>query len=466
MIDRRAARIITAVAMGALVLAAAPSPRSHNPQQIGATPNVLIVITDDQRQGLGVMPATRRLVGRDGVRFDNGFTTTPLCCPARASIFTGRYAHNTGVHTEADANKLDQGTTLQYYLQQAGYRTALFGKYLNSWSIYNDPPFFDDWTFFTKSHSYHRGNWNLEGRVRRVSQYSTTFISDRAVEWLRQQSAVPDEPWLMYVAPPAPHSPFTAQRRYRRERFGRLRRDPAMKEVNRRDKPPYVRVQHAPSKAGSRVRTHQLRTLLSVDDMMGRLRRELEELGELDDTMIFFISDNGFLWGEHGLTRKAAPYTPSVGVPFLFRPAGGVSAVQDQRLVANVDIAPTVMEVVGLQPTGAPMDGRSLIGQDARDRILLEYFDEREAPRRRFQAPTWASIRTPSYQYVEYYGNDGSTVTFREYYDLDADPYQLRNILADDDGSNDPDPATLLLLSEQLARDRNCVGTTGPSACP
>jgi arylsulfatase A-like enzyme len=182
--------------------------------------------------------------------------------------------------------------------------------------------------------------------------------------------------------------------------------------------------------------------------------------------LIFFLSDNGFLWGEHGLTRKAAPYTPSVQIPFLMRPPGGIPPLEDQRLVANIDIAPTVLQTAGVLTTEPAMDGRSLLSDNARDRILLEYYDESNAPRKRFQAPSWASLRTASYQYVEYYGTNGSTVNFREYYDLDQDPYQLVNLLGDDDTSNDPDPVTLLLLSQQLSRDRSCTGTSGPQACP
>ena len=193
---------------------------------------------------------------------------------------------------------------------------------------------------------------------------------------------------------------------------------------------------------------------------------ELVANGELDNTLIFFLSDNGFLWGEHGLTRKAAPYTPSVQVPFLMRPPGGISPFEDQRLVANIDVAPTALQAAGVLTTSTEMDGRSLLTENARDRILLEYYDESAAPRKRFQAPSWASIRTTGYQYVEYYGPNGSTVTFREYYDLDQDPYQLDNLLGDGDSSNDPDPVTLLLLSQQLSRDRTCSGTSGPSACP
>lgn len=448
-------------------IAASREAARRAPQQVTSTPNVLVIVTDDQRSGLGVMPRTRAALARHGYRFENAVTTTPLCCPSRASIFSGRYAHNTGVHTEADADELDQGTTMQYYLHEAGYKTALFGKYLNSWSILDAPPSFDEWAFFTKSRSYRGGKWNVGGEVGPVEEYSTRYIARRAVEFLgASRVSAPDQPWFMYLATTAPHRPFSPERRYRDARVGRFHRDPAMTETNRSDKPPYVRVQHARRHAGPRLRTAQLRTLMSVDALVGRVTSALEAGGELDNTMIFFLSDNGFLWGEHGLTRKAAPYTPSVQIPLLLRPAGASTPLEDQRLVANIDVAPTVLQAAGIVSTGVPMDGRSLLGENARDRMLLEYYDESAAPRKRFQAPTWASLRTSSYQYVEYYSANGSSVTFREYYDLDSDPYQLHNLLGDDDSANDPDPLTLLLLSQQLARDRDCAGTSGPDACP
>jgi arylsulfatase A-like enzyme len=112
----------------------------------GATgrPNVLIIVTDDQRGGLGVMPATRTWLKKGGTKFDNAFVTTPLCCPSRASIFTGRYTHNHHVYSnDGEGPSLIQESTLQYYLQQAGYETALYGKYLNGWDISHPPPYFD-----------------------------------------------------------------------------------------------------------------------------------------------------------------------------------------------------------------------------------------------------------------------------------------------------------------------------------
>lgn len=470
MSTRRAASCAAAALVAVVTTGAARAGYvDRSPSQDATRPNVLIIVTDDQRDGLGVMRATRRLIADKGYRFENAVATTPLCCPARASIFTGRYAHNTGVRTEADASELDQGSTLQYYLQQAGYETALFGKYLNTWKIHNPPPYFDRWAFFGRSrNTYTQGLWNVQGTVKTIPAYSTRYLARKAEDFVtRQDARVPDRPWFMYVATTAPHNPFTPEKRYRKAPVGRLRETPAMHERDRSDKPPYVRVQLSKPTSGPRTRRRQFRTLLSVDDLVRGVFARLRRTREIRDTLVFFISDNGYLWGEHGLTRKSVPYTPSVEVPFLMRVPQTIRQVVDDRLVANIDIAPTVMDVLDLAPTGPAMDGRSLLDDHARSRILMEYYDQKNPHGdSRFQAPTWASLRTPDYQYVEYYRDDDTTVSFREYYDAHADPYQLDNVLGDRDPSNDLDAVTLEFLSQQLQRDRRCSGTTGESACP
>jgi arylsulfatase A-like enzyme len=467
--DRRLRAALLTTALVATSWRTAPATPRQDPAA-PAQPNVLIVVTDDQRQGLGVMPSTTFALARKGVRFDKAVSTTPLCCPARASIFTGRYAHNHGVVTEADANALDQSSTLQYYLQQAGYSTALFGKYLNSWEVENAPPYFNRWAFFAKSrNAYRDGRWNVNGMVERPSEYSTRFIEEQALGFLEEQAIVaPDQPWFMYLAPTAPHSPFVPERRYRDAYVGGWRKTPAMRESDRSDKPPYVQVQFRRPGIGRHLRRRQFHTLMSVDDLMASVLRSLRTRDELDDTLVFFLSDNGFLWGEHGLIKKSVPYLPSVEVPFLMRVPGSTDAVDDRRLVANIDIAPTVLAATGVEATGPPMDGRPLLdSSQSRDRILLEYYDQKDTRGgSRFEAPTWASTLTPDFQYIEYYKDDATTITYREYYNLRLDPYQLDNVIDDGDPANDIDPLSLQLLSQQLAQDRNCSGTSGLQACP
>jgi arylsulfatase A-like enzyme len=204
--------------------------------------------------------------------------------------------------------------------------------------------------------------------------------------------------------------------------------------------------------------------MLSVDSLVDRLLTTLDELGERGPTLIFFLSDNGFTMGEHGLQQKHSPYTASVKIPMFARwPGHFRGGAVDDRLVANIDIAPTVYDAAGIRPDEAhPVDGRSLLDESwTRDRMLLEYTHREDRA-----VPSWASLRTADYQYVEYYDEELEEVTFREYYDLVTDPYQLTNLLGDADTSNDPDQGRITLLSLELQRDRRCEGTSGASACP
>jgi arylsulfatase A-like enzyme len=203
-------------------------------------------------------------------------------------------------------------------------------------------------------------------------------------------------------------------------------------------------------KRARKVRRMQLRTLMSVDDMIGGLFHELRRAGEVEDTLALFLSDNGFLWGEHGLIKKMLPYTRSIRIPLLMRWPGEVEAgAIDHRFATNLDIAPTVLEAAGL-PADRGMDGRSLLGHWNRDRLLIEFFEAQGRP-------SWASTVTRSYQYTEYY-EDTDAVVFREYYDMERDPWQLDNLLAGDEANRVDIPR----LSDRLARDRECRA----AACP
>jgi hypothetical protein len=200
---------------------------------------------------------------------------------------------------------------------------------------------------------------------------------------------------------------------------------------------------------------------MSVDDLVDRTFRTLQQLGELGNTLAFFLSDNGYLWGEHRIgDAKRFPYRQSIGVPFLMRWDGHVPAgTIDTRLAANIDIVPTVLGAAGIgRDPGYPLDGISLIGAAKRARLLVEYWRSPDAP----GVPTWASTLRSGSQYVEWYNDDGS-VSFREYYDLADDPWQLDNVLADGLPGNDPPVAS---LSNELAAARRCVGAACSPTTP
>lgn len=439
-----------------MLLVAAGSVSSPAQSWVDRRPNILIIVTDDQRDGLAVMPATRRWFGRGGTTFNRAYATTPLCCPARASIMTGRYAHNHGVRGNADGDRLNTRSTLQFYLRRADYTTAIYGKYLNNYDISAPLPHFDRFGIFCCTpnetpEAYVGGQWNVDGTMRTVRQYTTDFIAGRATTFISNHS----EPWLMYLAPPAPHRPFTPHRLYRNAPVQPWGGNRATGEADRSDKPPYVQASERALEEGQAQRIAQYRTLMSVDDMVEKVVLSLKRAGESGNTLAFFVSDNGYLWSEHGLIGKPFPYTKSIRVPLLMRWPGHTPAgLLDSRLVGNIDIAPTVLAAARITPT-IRMDGRSLLNRERpRDRMLTEVGVAATTP-------AWASLVTASDQYVEYYGAGGA-IEFREYYDLLRDPAQNENLLGDDDPVNDPDPEVLAGLSTQLAQDRRCVAT----ACP
>ncbi len=440
--------------LAALLTTACPGSAS---EEEASGPNVLIIITDDQRVGsLVVMPETRRYFVQGGTNFKNAFVTTPMCCPSRASVFSGLYAHNHGVVNNRPglADALDQSTLLQSYLHRAGYRTGLFGKYLNKWDITQAPPNFDEYEFYSEGAPYHRGHWNLNGDLASPWKYSTIYIQQQAEEFLRSSESGDEQPWFLYLATPAPHGPSAAEPQYRGVPVPPWAGNPAVREKDRSDKPMYVRREREDPAFTSHVRDRQLRTLMSVDDLVGEILGLLRELDEERRTLVVFTSDNGVSWGEHRLRGKSTPYTNSIKVPLMMRwperiPEGKI----DRRIVANIDIAPTILDVTGISPDD-PMDGRSVLKRSSRKQLLVEYtFLEG------FDAPTWASLRTKAFQYTEYYKPAGSGVRSREYYDLERDPWQLHNLLGDEHPSNDPNVEA---LARRLARSRTCVGAECP----
>lgn len=452
---RRVLLLLFCAALGVLgETSAAPTLRGAAASE-PRRPNILVIVIDDMRpDGLTVMPKTKSWLAGGGTLYTRGFATTPSCCPARSSIMTGRYVHNHGVRCQNCSEELDHSTTLQHVLRRAGYFTAMSGKYLNdnSLGIGYTPPGFDRYT--VAKQGYVDPLLNRDGVVRQVPGYTTTLLGNATVNSLRAfQRADDARPWYMYFALIAPHSPATPEARYADAAVPRWVRPPF--EADRSDKPAYVRARTANMRAMETLRAKMMRSLMSVDDQVDRLLRLLRDQGELDNTLIFFLGDNGFMFGEHGLSTKFAPYTPSIQVPFLVRWDGHIAAgVPDrERFVTNVDIAPTIFQAAGLPPSSLH-DGTSLLQRDSRARLFTEYFSDQANDGRLAPFPTWASLRGPGWQYIENYAADGS-LQFPEYYDLRADPHQLVNLLVDGDSTNDPPTAW---LSMQLADERQCSG--------
>jgi arylsulfatase A-like enzyme len=436
---RTAALAALALAIGLLTIA--------SPATAQDRPNILLIVTDDQRADgtMDVMPKTLQWFEAGGTKYPQAFSTTPVCCPARASIFSGQYTHNHGVRSNDLANVLDQRFTIQAYLKAAGYKTGIFGKYFNAWNLFQNPPNFDDFAIATAGYTPIRVN--ERGTVKTVTQYATSYIRDNAVRFIEESELQDATPWFLDLSTTAPHAPFTPDTAY--QNAGVSPFTPPPTETDKRDKPPYVQLSTVDMASVESERANQLRTLMSVDDMVQTVFETLEATGETSNTLAIFISDNGFLWGEHGLRAKGVAYDPAVRVPLFVRWPGHVIAdATDSRLVANIDIAPTIVQAVGGIAPMVPMDGRSLLDPlQNRTRLLTDDLG-------------WAALRTATSLYIEHYdSSDEDRIVHREYYDLVADPFELENLLADGNPANDPPTAA---LSAQLAADRDCTG----NACP
>jgi arylsulfatase A-like enzyme len=426
-----------------------------------ARPNVLIIVTDDQSiDELGFMPSLGKWFAAGGTKFSQGYVTTPLCCPSRSTIFSGRYVHNHHNRQNGHPFNLDQTATLQKYLRDAGYRTAMIGKFLTGWPIKQNPPNFD--RFSLTSGGYYGATFRSNnGWFTDANTYSTDYVTRKAVEDIDVFETDDPRPWMLYVAPHAPHREFTPETAYANADVGDWAGSPAVFEADRSDKPPYVRRSNVTFSEGKTTRRQQLRTLLSVDDMIDAIFRRLRLREEASNTLAIFTSDNGFLHGEHGMRRKAVPYTKSIRVPFFVRWPGRVApGVRDNRFVANVDIAPSVLAAARLQPElKYPLDGKALLSpigltNPKRSQLFLEYFYSPDFA----NIPAWRAVRTKTFQYIQTYNTSGA-ISFREYYDLTKDPWQKENLLADGDLANDPPTKA---LATAIAADATCKGTSCP----
>ncbi|HSC48896.1 MAG TPA: sulfatase [Gaiellaceae bacterium] len=403
-------------------------------------PNIVFVLSDDQRSDtLAAMPNVERELVAHGVTFTNSFVPTALCCPSRASILTGKYAHSTGVYLNIGPHggfrAFDDRNTIATALHSAGYTTGLFGKYLNRYGVAaNDehyvPPGWDHWNVFLSKTKYYDYRLVEDGRVRSYGHdarsYSTDVLARKAVSFVRHARA----PFFAELTPFGPHEPAAPPPRYARAfASSTWTKPPSFNAADALTKPEYVR-KLAPLSArqttqADQFRRNQLASALAVDDAVGALVRALKERHELRTTMFVFASDNGVSWGEHHLAaaRKLVPYEESIRVPTVIRydPLTHGRARQDHRLALNIDYAPTFAALARRRMPGA--EGRSLLpvlagGQPAwRHDFLLEHL---HGPPQA-DVPTYCGVRGERYKYVLYQTRE------EELYDLKLDPFELTN---------------------------------------
>ena len=433
---RRLGPQVAAVALTVLVcFLGTHSTPTADAQTAPAKPNFVFILADDMREDdLGYMPKTRSLLGGKGTRFDKAYVSLPVCCPARSTIMRGQYAHNTGVWVnsqwagyKANGNEQDNVATR---LDAAGYRTGLFGKYLNGYDGSTIPAGWDRWHAHIDQR-YYDYDVNVDGRLTHFgtaeSDYSTDVIKRQTQNFVATSSRR-SSPFFAYVAPKAPHGPFNGPVPRHQHDFdgAKAPRPPSFNEQDVSDKPPWIRslprLTTAQIAAIDERQEGRAESLQALDDLVGGVVTKLRDSGQLGNTYVVFTSDNGFHMGEHRIPdEKAQPYEESVHVPLLIRGPGVQVGARTGKLALNTDYLPTFTDLAGIQ-TPAYVDGRSLrpvleANSTAwRSAILLEQRYGRGS------GVTFSGILTrEGRKYVEYEGGE------RELYDLGTDPYELTN---------------------------------------
>jgi N-acetylglucosamine-6-sulfatase len=465
---------LAVLALGAAPLGAATAPR----------PNIVFVLVDDLRwddlaitgHPFAQTPHLDR-VGREGVIFRNAFATTVICSPTRANILTGQHTHTHGIIDNTDRSAASHRlVTFPRGLQQAGYETAFVGK----WHMGNDAsrrPGFDHWVCLKGQGTTMDPALNVDGRTVATKGYVTDILGERAVAFLRQPHA---KPFLLYFSHKAVH-PETVQRAdgslsdptlsnfIPAERHKTLyagarvpRRPNAL--VSPTGKPALLRpVAGLPplgpaTGSSDEVILNRLRMLAAIDESMGQVFRALEESGQLDRTLIVATGDHGYWYGEHGLSvERRLAYEEGIRIPLLVRyPPLAPAGSRRNQMVLTLDFAPTFLELAGA-PLPAGLHGRSLVPvfRDSRalwrDAFLIEHYSETVFPRTRQMG--YRALRTEAWKYIHYVDLPGTD----ELYDLNRDPYEMRNLIAAPGAA-----AELKRLRDQLAAELRATGGPAP----
>ena len=410
-------------------------------------PNIIFILIDDQRYDFlsfldhpWIETSNIDQLAANGMFFDNAFVTTSLCSPSRASIITGQYAHAHQV-MDNDTPLPADIPTFPKELQQAGYKTGFIGKWHMGGNNDMPRPGFDHWVSFKGQGPYNDPTFNINGERVPREGYTTDLMTDYAVEFIRD-NANKEQPYFLYLSHKAIHESFVPAERHqghyadlkipRPESFVNT-------EDNYEDKPLWLRRQRESWHGAERDYGIQnygdfdnffklySEAMLSVDESVGRVSQALKDAGQLEETVIVYFSDNGYMMGEHGLIDKRVMYEESIRVPcFVHWPEVITEPERREELILNIDLGPTMLELAGrLAPSS--MHGYSfakmLKGQPQlwRDAFVYEYFIDPMA----VQTPTILGLRTDRYSYMTYEG----VWDIYELYDLEKDPDQHQNLL-------------------------------------
>ena len=452
-----------------LALSAAGAAACAKPEARDQRPNIVFLLVDDLRwDELGCTghpvvktPAIDR-IATEGALYTNAFHTTPLCSPSRACFLTGQYAHTHGITDNTARNaQSHQLRTWPRLLHDAGYETAYIGK----WHMGNDDsprPGFDQWVSFPGQGTYLDPTINENGELKKVAGYTTDIFTDYAVDFVKRKR---EKPFCLYVAHKALHpeiqqaddgsvtgiSEFIPAERHkglyaeaeipRRDSYGK---PPAGKPALER------KIGELPPLGPSTVTDDETirnrwRELAAVEEGVGRLLEALEETGALDNTLIMFAGDNGYFYGEHGLSaERRLAYEESIRMPLLMRYPGEIRAgARIDAITLGIDIAPTILELTGV---AAPedLDGVSLVPlwsrepETWREQFLVEYYSDIVFPR--IERMGYQAVRTSRGKYIRYRELDGMD----ELYDLETDPYEMRNVI----GASEMQPMLTMLRAK------------------
>jgi N-acetylglucosamine-6-sulfatase len=467
------------------------------PGDAAARPNVVLIQTDDQRLdslSRRTMPSVHRLLERPGTAFSSYYTSTPLCCPSRAALITGQYGHNNGVLRNTYGDLRRKGSVLPVWLSRAGYRTAHVGKFMNNYPIpAGAAPGWDDWASVDVN-KYYDYTMAIGSRLVRFGtqpkDYLGRVVTQRTVSEIKTLSRR-SSPFFVQADFPAPHSaPLdphgdcdgSAVPDPRDEGLFSdepLPTPPSFNEADTTDKPGFLAAR-GPLSSTRRAEITQdhrcmLAALRSADRGVARIVSALRQHGELDDTVVVFISDNGVFEGEHRIRNgKHFPYEEAAHLPLLIRMPPRLREDAPSMIsspAANIDLAPTILDLANAEPCVArngcrTMDGLSLLPQlegepapDARD-LLTELDDPN--PLGLGKPCRYEAIHRPNDVYVEYSMAEVTTscepVDDAELYDLPSDPFQLQNLLP---ASNPSVEARRESLADRLDELRQCAGVEG-----
>ena len=415
--------------------------------------NIIFILTDDQRfDELGFInpiletPNMDKLANK-GVHFKNAFVTTALCSPSRASILTGQYMHTHGV---VDNNAPAKEGTIYFptYLQQAGYETAFMGKW-HMGGHHDDPqPGFDYWLSFAGQGDYYpkkkrngeMSHFNINGKHVRQKGYITDELTDYSLAWLEKERDK-SKPFFLYLSHKAVHANFDPAQRHKNQ-YGdaeiQVPDSQADTAENYLGKPMWVKNQrnswhgvdfpyHSELDVKEYKRQYH-RALSAVDDSLGRITKWLKANNLEENTAVILMGDNGFMFGEHGLIDKRNAYEESMRVPLIAYIPGAKQNHVVEEMAANIDIAPTILDIAGIKEKPSQFAGASLLplaaGEqvlDWRDTLLYEYYWEFNFP----STPTTFAVRSNNFKLIQYHGIWDTD----ELYDIRNDPKEMHNLI-------------------------------------